>query len=82
MRCAESNVGNFIVKDSLQHARSGLVAEAVVLEQEQQQLNTQPESTDDGEALLAGKFKSTEELERAYLEAQKLIGISLEGSVG
>lgn len=43
------------------------------LEQEQQQLNTQPESTDEGEALLAGKFKSTEELEKAYLEAQKLI---------
>lgn len=43
------------------------------LEQEQQQLDTQPESNDDGEALLAGKFKSTEELERAYLEAQKLI---------
>lgn len=43
------------------------------LEQEQQQLNAQPDSTDDGEALLAGKFKSTEELEKAYLEAQKLI---------
>jgi len=27
----------------------------------------------DGEQLLAGKFKSTEELEKAYLEAQKLI---------
>jgi len=43
------------------------------LEQEQQQLNAQPDPTDDGEALLAGKFKSTEELEKAYLEAQKLI---------
>ena len=28
---------------------------------------------DDGEQLLAGKFQSTEELEKAYLEAQKLI---------
>ena len=28
---------------------------------------------DDGEQLLAGKFKSTEDLEKAYLEAQKLI---------
>lgn len=40
------------------------------LQQEQAQLN-EPEQQD--EQLLAGKFKSTEELEKAYLEAQKLI---------
>jgi hypothetical protein len=41
------------------------------LEQEQQELNSEPEQQD--QQLLAGKFKSTEELEKAYLEAQKLI---------
>jgi hypothetical protein len=41
------------------------------LEQEQQQLSSEPEPQD--QQLLAGKFKSTEELEKAYLEAQKLI---------
>ena len=41
------------------------------LEEEQTQLNTPAPATE--ESLLAGKFKSTEELERAYLEAQKLI---------
>ena len=41
------------------------------LEQEQQQLSSDPEPQD--QQLLAGKFKSTEELEKAYLEAQKLI---------
>lgn len=41
------------------------------LQQEQQELNSEPEQQD--EQLLAGKFKSTEELEKAYLEAQKLI---------
>ena len=40
------------------------------LQQEQAQLN-EPQQQD--EQLLAGKFKSTEELEKAYLEAQKLI---------
>lgn len=43
------------------------------LEQEQSQLNVEPEQQDDNQ-LLAGKFKNTEELEKAYLEAQKLIG--------
>ena len=46
------------------------------LEQEQQQL-AQAEAGGDGEAdgeqLLAGKFKSVEDLERAYQEAQRLI---------
>lgn len=42
------------------------------LEQEQAQLNAEPKEAEQ-ESLLAGKFKSTEELERAYLEAQKLI---------
>ena len=41
------------------------------LEEEQTQLNTPAPEAE--ESLLAGKFKSTEELERAYLEAQKLI---------
>jgi hypothetical protein len=41
------------------------------LEEEQTQLNTPTPEAE--ESLLAGKFKSTEELERAYLEAQKLI---------
>jgi hypothetical protein len=41
------------------------------LEEEQTQLNTPVPAAE--ESLLAGKFKSTEELERAYLEAQKLI---------
>jgi hypothetical protein len=41
------------------------------LEEEQAQLNTPAPAAE--ESLLAGKFKSTEELERAYLEAQKLI---------
>jgi hypothetical protein len=41
------------------------------LEEEQTQLNTSAPAAE--ESLLAGKFKSTEELERAYLEAQKLI---------
>lgn len=41
------------------------------LEEEQAQLNTPAPEAE--ESLLAGKFKSTEELERAYLEAQKLI---------
>ena len=31
------------------------------------------QGTDEAEKLLAGKFKSTEDLEKAYLEAQKLI---------
>ena len=43
------------------------------LEQEQQQLNGEQPADEQGEQLLAGKFKSTEELEKAYLEAQKLI---------
>lgn len=42
------------------------------LEQEQAQLNADPGEAGQ-ESLLAGKFKNTEELERAYLEAQKLI---------
>lgn len=42
------------------------------LEQEQAQLS-QPEQQDE-QRLLAGKFKSAEELEKAYLEAQRLIG--------
>ena len=41
------------------------------LEEEQTQLNTP--APEEESQLLAGKFKSTEELERAYLEAQKLI---------
>jgi hypothetical protein len=41
------------------------------LEEEQSQLNAPAPEAE--ESLLAGKFKSTEELERAYLEAQKLI---------
>jgi hypothetical protein len=41
------------------------------LEEEQTQLNTPAPAAE--ESLLAGKFKSTEDLERAYLEAQKLI---------
>lgn len=46
------------------------------LEEEQQQLAGAEGQGEDqaGETLLAGKFKSTEELEKAYLEAQKLIG--------
>jgi hypothetical protein len=42
------------------------------LEQEQAELNTSEPQQD--QQLLAGKFKSTEELEKAYLEAQRLIG--------
>lgn len=42
------------------------------LEQEQADLNTSEPQQD--QQLLAGKFKSTEELEKAYLEAQRLIG--------
>jgi len=41
------------------------------LEEEQAQLDTPSPAAE--ETLLAGKFKSTEDLERAYLEAQKLI---------
>jgi hypothetical protein len=41
------------------------------LEEEQAQLDTPSPAAE--ESLLAGKFKSTEDLERAYLEAQKLI---------
>lgn len=41
------------------------------LEQEQVQQNTPAPAEE--QQLLAGKFKSTEDLERAYLEAQKLI---------
>jgi len=42
------------------------------LEEEQAQQNTPAPAEE--QQLLAGKFKSTEDLERAYLEAQKLIG--------
>lgn len=42
------------------------------LEEEQAQQNTPAPAEE--QQLLAGKFKSTEELEKAYLEAQKLIG--------
>jgi hypothetical protein len=42
------------------------------LEQEQAELNTSEPQQD--QQLLAGKFKSTEELEKAYLEVQRLIG--------
>lgn len=42
------------------------------LEEEQAQLNT-PAPAEEESQLLAGKFKTPEELERAYLEAQKLI---------
>ena len=48
----------------------GFLAE---LEEEQAQLNTPAPEAEESQ-LLAGKFKSTEELEKAYLEAQKLIG--------
>jgi hypothetical protein len=42
------------------------------LEQEQQQLaQAEDQSDDQGEQLLAGKFKSAEELERSYLELQR-----------
>lgn len=49
----------------------GFLAE---LEEEQAQLNGAEPQEGEQQQLLAGKFKSTEELERAYLEAQKLIG--------
>ncbi len=49
----------------------GFLAE---LEEEQAQLNGAEPQEGEQQQLLAGKFKSTEELEKAYLEAQKLIG--------
>lgn len=45
------------------------------VEQQQAAINAaEREPANDSETLLAGKFKSTEDLEKAYLEAQKLIG--------
>jgi hypothetical protein len=43
------------------------------IEQQQADIDAAEQQQDEEEKLLAGKFKSTEDLEKAYLEAQKLI---------
>lgn len=43
------------------------------IEQQQADIDAAEQQQDEKEKLLAGKFKSTEDLEKAYLEAQKLI---------